>query len=188
MENNETLDTQRAENTNPSETELTPTGVSLQEEEKTQFPPELTDEFRQIHSDEQRQNLYQVVLKMSTPEKIRLAIFGNREARNMLIRHPNKAVSLSVLRNPKITDDEILQYAQQKTLSEEIVIAIAKDKKWTRNYSVKLALALNPKTPLPVAISFLTHFHDNDLKKLSRDKNISSVLSRAAHQGQLKRK
>ena len=43
--------------------------------------------------------------KMSVPEKIRLAMLGNQEARNLLIHDPNKVIPLAVLRNPKITED-----------------------------------------------------------------------------------
>jgi len=124
---------------------------------------------------------------MTIPEKLRLAILGNREARNLLISNPVKMISLAVLRNPKITEDEVMKYAQQKNLSEDVILAIAKDQKWIKTYQVKLAIVSNPKTRLSVAINFLGHLHEKDLKSLSRDKNISSVVSRAAYQTLLKR-
>ena len=124
---------------------------------------------------------------MSSREKFRLAILGNREARNLLIHNPDKLISMAVLRNPKLNENEVLQYAGRRNLSEDIILAIAKDPKWTKNYLIKFALVSNPKTPLSVALNFLPHFHEKDLKSLSRDKDVSSVLSRAAHQTFLKR-
>ena len=45
---------------------------------------------------------------------------------------------------------------------------------------VKRALTNNPKTPLSLSIKLLDHLHDRDLQSLSRNKNVSSVLSRSA--------
>jgi hypothetical protein len=67
-------------------------------------------------------------------------------------------------------------------------VAIAKDPKWIKTYPIKLAIVSNPKTPLSISVNFLSHLHENDLKALSRDKNISGVLSRAAQQMWMKRK
>ena len=159
----------------------------IKEEDAAKYPPELIHDFQQNYTDDQRQKLYQKILKMSIAEKLRLAILGNREARNLLISNPAKMISLAVLKNPKITENEVLKYAQQKNLSEDIILAIAKDQKWVKTYQIKLAVVSNPKTPLSVAINFLGHLHEKDLKSLSRDNNISSVLRRAAHQNLLKR-
>ena len=161
--------------------------IVVKEEDVAEFPPELVHDFQENYTDAQREMLYQKILKMNYPDKLRLAIFGNREARNLLIRNPVKMISLAVLRNPKITENEVLKCAQQKNLSEDVILAITKHPKWIKTYQVKLAVVSNPKTPLSVAINFLSHLHEKDLKALSRDKNISSVLSRAAYQTLLKR-
>ncbi len=150
--------------------------------EETKLPPELLDESQENCTDEQHENLYQKIVAMGIPEKLRLAILGNREARNILIRDPNKMISLTVLKNAKLNEIEVLKYAQRRDLSQDIILGIAQDQKWRRNYSIKVALASNPKMPLSVGITFLPHLNERDLKLLSRDKNVSSVLSRRAHE------
>jgi len=114
-------------------------------------------------------------------------MLGNREARNILILDRNKIIPSAVTRSPRLTDNDILLYAQQKNLPEDIYKYIAQNKKWIKNYPVKLALINNPKTPLPIAIRLLEHLHDNDLKAVRRNKNISSILNRSAFQIQVKR-
>ncbi len=125
---------------------------------------------------------------MNAAQKVRLAVMGNREARDLLIHDPSKMISLAVLRNPKINENEIIKYAQQKNMSQEVILAIAKNERWIKKYEVKLAVVSNPKTPLTVAIKFLSHIHERDLKSLARDRNISPVLSRAAHETALKKR
>ena len=152
------------------------------EEDVTKLPPELIYDFQEDYSDEQRQDLYHKILDMGIPERQRLAILANREARNLLIRDPNKMISLNVLKNAKINESEVLQYAQRRDLAQDIILAIAQDQKWKKNYPIKFALASNPKTPLSVSIAFMPHLHERELKLLSRDKNVSSVLRRRAEE------
>ena len=154
--------------------------IRVTEEDAARFPGELVLEFRSEPAPEVRQHMSQWVGKMSVPEKVRLAILGNQEARNQLIRDPNKVIPLAVLRNPKITEDEVILYAQLRSIPEDVFWAISKHKAWIKNYLVKLALVNNPKTPLSLAIKLLDHLHDRDLNNLSKTKNVSWVLARSA--------
>jgi hypothetical protein len=47
-------------------------------------------------------------------------------------------------------------------------------------YQVKLNLAQNPKCPLGFSLRFLTTLHAEDLKALSKSKNVPSALAVAA--------
>jgi len=171
----------------PSEDETLLDQIVVKEEDAAQFSPDLIYDLGENLTDEQRQNLYQKIIKMSVPEKIRLAMLGNRGARNILIIDRNKIIPLAVLRSPKLTENDVLNYAQQRNLPEDVFAYIGKNKRWSKNYLIKLALVNNPKTPLPIAIKFLDYLHDKDLKDLSRSKNISSVISRSAKRVLLKR-
>ena len=156
--------------------------TEVREEDAAQFSPELVGESVEEFTTEHRENLYQMILKMSVPQKIRLAMLGNREARKLLVRDRNRVISMAVLRSPKITESEILRFAQEKSTPEDVILVICKHKTWLTKYPIKLALVTNPKTPLSQAIQLLPHLHDKDLQGLSRNKNIPSVLSQTAWQ------
>jgi hypothetical protein len=158
------------------------------EEDLAKFSPELINESQEVYTDAQRANLFQKIQGMNASEKLRLAIFANREVRNLLIHDPKKVVSLAVLRNGKVNENEALHYAQRKDLSEDVILTIAKDQKWKKNYPIKLAVVSNPKTPLSVSISLLAHLQDRDLKLLSRANDVSSVLRRKAQEILLKKR
>ena len=133
-------------------------------------------------TEEQRESLYQKIQAMTVAAKLRLALVANREARNFLVHDANKMISLAVLRNRRVTETEIWQYAQRRELSEDVIAAIARDPKWKKNYGIRLALVNNPKTPMSMAVSILPHLQDRDLKSVSRDKGVSSLLSRKARE------
>jgi hypothetical protein len=162
--------------------------TDIKKKDAAKLPRELIQDFQEDYTEEQRQNLYEKILEMGIPEKLHLAIFANRETRKLLIRDPNKMIALNVLKNAKVNENEVLQYAKRRDLSQDIILAIAQDQKWKKNYLIKLALVSNPKTPLLVALYFLSHLHEKDLKSLSRDQNVSSVLRWHAQQILLKKK
>ena len=159
--------------------ELLETRVSP--EDASRFPRELILEPRKGPAPlDPRQASTFWVSKMTVPDKIRLAVLGNEDARSMLVSDANKVVGLAVLRNPKITESEIVNYAQWRDVCEDVLWEISKHRIWIKNYQVKLALVSNPKSPLALSIKLLDHLHDRDLRNLSRSKNISSVLARSA--------
>ena len=59
---------------------------------------------------------YQKVLRMSHPEKYRIALLGGKEERTILIRDRSRQIASLVLRNPKITDSEMDAFAQMRNL------------------------------------------------------------------------
>ena len=161
--------------------------ITVTPEDSAQFPSEMILETEARLNDEQRQNIHQKILHMTVPQKIRLAMLGNREARNILIQERNKIISMAVLRSPKLSENDALSYAQQRNLPQDVFAVLGKNKRWTKYYPVKLALVNNPKTPLPISMRFLEYLAERDLKALARNKNISSVLCHSARSILLKR-
>lgn len=147
---------------------------------EAKLSPELIYDLEEEYTEAQRQNLYRKILDMSISERFRLAVLANREARNFLIHDSNKMISVAVLKNTKVNANEVFQYAQRRDLSQDVLLAIARDQKWKKSYPIKFAVVSNPKTPLSVAISLLPHLREKELKSLSRDSNVSSILSRRA--------
>ncbi len=122
----------------------------------------------------------QRINEMNVSERIKLALTGARADRMILIRDPNKMVSMAVIHSPKITQDEITLVVKNRSLSLELITAITKNREWTKNYSIILELAQNPKTPIKNVLGYLNRLHTMDLKTLTRDKNISPVVRKMA--------
>jgi len=120
------------------------------------------------------------IRQMNIAQKVRLAVMGNGSERAILIGDTNKMVSRAVIRSPAITDNEIFKFAKNKALDEEIIGFIASRKKWTRHYRVKKSLVMNPKTPLAVALTFLTHMRNADLRAVARCKGCPPVIAKRA--------
>jgi hypothetical protein len=118
----------------------------------------------------------QALNRMNISERIKLALTGSKTHRMILIKDPNKMVSLSVLESPKITADEIIILAKNKSIDSDIIGRISRNREWIKNYSIIVELVQNPKTPVQSALSFVNRLHNMDLKLLSFNKNTSPVI------------
>jgi len=144
------------------------------------IPKELTLDKETESKDEEKESILKQLQNMNVARKVKLALFGNKEVRSVLIKDSNKIVATSVLKSPKIVDSEIFMYAQSRSVSDEVIRIISTNKEWVKNYRIKTALVNNPKTPLPVAIKFVNYLTHRDLKDLSGSKNVSGALSNMA--------
>jgi hypothetical protein len=122
-------------------------------------------------------NIYALVQNMSIPEKIKLAMLGNKSARSLLIRDSHRTIPFFVLQNPKITESEIQEIAKNTNIDDGILRAIGTDNQWMRTYAMKVSLVSNPKAPVDVTVKWLRYLRDRDLRRLARSKNIPQVVA-----------
>jgi hypothetical protein len=84
-------------------------------------------------------------------------------------------------------DGEAIQISASRAVSEDVLRIIAQNREFVRHYQVKLNLVSNPRTPFTFAARLLPHLRDNDVRRLSKSKNVSGAIVQAARQ-QLQRK
>jgi len=118
--------------------------------------------------------------KLKIFEKIRLATVGNAYCRHVLIRDTNKIVAMAVVRSPSITDMEIVAAASNRGVCDDVIRYIANNRTYIKDYAVKLSLVNNPKCPLGNSLRLLSFLHPEDLRALSRSKNVPAALATAA--------
>jgi hypothetical protein len=127
-----------------------------------------------------RQTLLQRLAKMTVAQRVQFAIKGGSEARRTLIRDNSKVVQRAVLQSPRLTDQEVEQFASMSTLTDEILRLIANNRVFRKNYTVVRNLLNNPKTPLDVSLHMLPLINAMDLKRLTSNKNIPETLRTTA--------
>ncbi|MBW2476665.1 MAG: hypothetical protein JRE63_04995 [Deltaproteobacteria bacterium] len=123
---------------------------------------------------------YQIALDLPVTEKIKVGLSGDKEWRSILIKDSNKLVQNAVLKNPRITEAEVLMIAKNKSSSDDLIRQILVNRDWVKLYEIKKALAVHPKTPLPRAMRLISVLSNKDIKDLMRSKNVSTVLSTLA--------
>jgi hypothetical protein len=139
-----------------------------------------TDYGAEPTTEEEKLSVLQQLSAMTVPERVKAAMKGSREMRSVLIRDPNKLVSLAVLSSPKMTEMEVESIARMGSVGEDVLRTIAQNRAWTKSYAVIIALVKNAKTPLAFSMHLLNRLTEKDLKQLSSNRNIPETLRLAA--------
>lgn len=134
------------------------------------------------------QPLFAQIQSASVTEKIRMAMLGNSTARLLLVRDTNRLVAEAAAKSPRVTENEAIQMAAMRSVSDEVLRLIGNNRELVRSYQVKLNLVSNPRTPLTFASRFLPHLRLNDLRQIARSKNVPGAINKAAKQTLMRRK
>lgn len=121
-------------------------------------------------------NLQTQIQAMHVGERLKLALKGNRDARTILIRDSSRLVQKFVLLNPRISEEEVIAVAKNRSIDRELLESVCRRKEWVSNYQVRLALATNPKTPLGIAVRFVPTLQPRDLRMLAKSKNVPAAI------------
>ncbi len=108
------------------------------------------------------------VAVMSVSEKVQLALRGDRDARALLIRDRAGVVQASLIRNPKISADEVQALARAPQLAPDCAEALAQHPSWGASSTIALALVRNPRTPLPTATALVNKLSPGDLRVVAK--------------------
>ena len=126
-----------------------------------------------------RQSAAERLAQLNVAERLKCAMKGTKEERAVLIRDPNKLVSVSVLSSPKLSESEVESFSKMANVSEEVLRIIGMSRGWTKNYGVIVGLTKNPKTPLAISLKFVQRLNDRDLKLVALDRNLQEPLKLA---------
>ena len=130
--------------------------------------------------DEQFISKYKMAQLLGIAEKIKMALSGDKEWRSILVKDANKLVSGSVIKNPRITEAEILTLVKSGIQNDEIMRLVCANKEWIKNYKIRKALIENPRTPVQNASRYLATMDVKDLAQFAKSKNITTVISTLA--------
>lgn len=157
---------------------------------------EISDKVRPLHA---------LWADMRPPAKIRLLSIGTvktydrqgkvvdeqrydpKALRALGVRDANPLVALAALETPGINEGEIERIARMRNVCEDVLRRIAMTQEWTRHYTVKKSLVMNPRTPFGQASKWIMHLYESDLKAIAKSREVSGAVQTAAKQ-QLSRK
>lgn len=151
-------------------------------EQREAIANKILGEFKSEEMDlpSERISIVHRIMKMGMKDRTKLAMKGDRESRNILIRDPNRIVAQAVMTNPRITEQEVEKIAAMRAITEDILRQIAVSRQWSRCYSIVHNLARNPRTPIANVLNILSRLQLKDLNALSKNRNVSDAVRRQA--------
>ncbi len=113
-------------------------------------------------------------------EKLLLAPKADRADRLVLVQENDPQVLYALLKNPRITVEEVVRVAKSPYLVYQTAELILKTSLWSGNVDVKVALVHNPKTPPAFALRILPTLPEAEIKVIARGAATSMALKQAA--------
>lgn len=132
----------------------------------TETPSEEAPE--QEETTEKRENVWDRIRALSQMEKLLLAVKADRSERALLLQDNDPRVLLSLLRNPRLTVDEVARLAKSTFLNFQIADVIMKTTQWMSALDVRLGLMHNPKTPPAFALRILPTLPESEVRAIAR--------------------
>lgn len=115
--------------------------------------------------------------KLSIPMQLKAAMLGSHEQALEALKSNNRMVAVAGIRSPKIKDADIPKIVRSKSMHEDVIRYICNNGDWTKSYGVKHGLVQHPKTPMSLVLRWLPLMRKQDLKALSKSKQIPSAVS-----------
>ena len=137
--------------------------------------------------EEKLQPLYAQLANMTISQKIRRATLGNSTERLLLVRDTNRLVATAAATSPMLNESDAARIAASRNVIDDVLRIIANNRDFTRNYQVKLNLVSNPRTPFTFSSRLIPQLRSNELRLLSKSKNVPAAVQTAARQ-QMQRK
>lgn len=106
---------------------------------------------------------------LAVGERVALARRASAAILAQLRNDPNPRVIAALLDNPRLTEGILAPVLASSSTPPAILDLIAGDRRWGVRYSLKVALAKNPRTPLETVLRILASLRKPDLKSVASD-------------------
>ncbi|MFO0644941.1 MAG: hypothetical protein U0326_01805 [Polyangiales bacterium] len=105
---------------------------------------------------------------LSPADKMRLAQHGDRDERGAALRDKNRTLHPHVLKNPRITIEEVVAIARNPQSAPDLLKLVAERSEWMGRSQIAEALARNPKSPNDVGIRALAGCSAEALRQMAK--------------------
>ncbi|MFN7986868.1 MAG: hypothetical protein U0529_05315 [Thermoanaerobaculia bacterium] len=127
-----------------------------------------------------QQSVWDRLRSLSRVEKLLLTPKADRIERAILAQDNDPQVLYTLLKNPRLTADEVIRIAKSPFLTFQTAEAIVKSTQWFSNLEVRVALVHNAKTPPAFALRILQTLPESEVRTISRGAATSMALKQAA--------
>jgi predicted regulator of amino acid metabolism with ACT domain len=98
-----------------------------------------------------------------------------------MMKDENAEVVRLCLNNPAMTEGHLFKIVTDRNIAPATIRAIAEHPNWSSRYTLRLALARSPHTPLARAVLFFRDLKSRDLEDLYRDSSVPRTTAPYIH-------
>lgn len=125
-------------------------------------------------------NLREMLPELRLGDRIALARMTTAAVLTPLLTDADAKVVDAALLNPRLREEDLVNAVRRDTVSRALLESAAASSRWGERYAVRLALALQPRTPLPLVLLQLSSLLKSDLIRVSRSDGLAPLVRAAA--------
>jgi hypothetical protein len=117
---------------------------------------------------------------MRLGDRVTLARLATARVLTLLLADAEPRVIEAALLNPRLREEDLVTALRREDVSPGLLRACAGSPRWSSNYAVRLALVLQPRTPLPIALLQISSLVTRDLRRLAETPGLRPLIAAAA--------
>jgi hypothetical protein len=118
--------------------------------------------------------------EMRLGDRVTLARLATPPLLPALLADPDGQVVGSTLLNPRLREEDLVAALRQEDARAVLIEATVASSRWAANYAVRLALVLQPRTPLPIALQQISSLVPRDLRRVAEEAVLRRLVREAA--------
>jgi len=118
--------------------------------------------------------------EMRLGDRITLARLATPAVLPALLAATERRVTESALLNPRLREDDIVYALRRDDVTLALLEAAVDSPRWASSYAVRLALVLQPRTPLPLALQQISSLVPRDLRRVTEAAGLRPLVRAAA--------
>ena len=119
-------------------------------------------------------------------DRMTLARLATASVLPLLLVDEDARVTEAALQNPRLREEDLVRVVRRDDVPKILLECCAQSSRWSQDYAVRLALVLQPRTPLPVALLQITSLVPRDLRRIADAAELRPLV-RSAAQGVLEK-
>jgi hypothetical protein len=119
---------------------------------------------------------------MRLGDRVTLARLATPPLLPLLLADGEPQVAEAALVNPRLREEDLTTALRREDVRATLIEAVAASQRWQPSYAVKLALVLQPRTPLPLALPCISSLVPRDLRRVAGDEALRPLVRAAARE------
>ena len=113
-------------------------------------------------------------------DRITLARIATPALLGLLLADSEPRVVFAALENARLREEDLVTALRRDDAAAALVEGASASPRWSFSYSVRLALALQSRTPLAIALQQISAFVPRDLRRVADDERLHPLVRAAA--------
>jgi hypothetical protein len=111
-------------------------------------------------------SLFDQIRALTVTERVALALKADLMERRILMQENNSKINEFLLRNVRITEQEVAFMARNAAIPMQNLLAIAGNRPWMNHDTIRGAILTNPRTPAAMVMDMIPTLGPQDLLKM----------------------